>query len=292
MVRLRYQLKHNQNTLWLAVGAVGFLLLYVLAFVVLLLWLATSGQMGGNSAELIIPKAIIPTPLPVTEALLGRQPNEESLLREGLVRTRQVTEPFVIDADLEGWAEIETTSSAYQVYAADSWDGSADGAAFWRTAWDNDFLYISAIVADDIHIQASESAVYRGDTLEVQIDTSIAAEEISPRTFTMVLSPGDFLTTEPFAACLRGTTSGKMRAIAQHSTQVAVAQTETGYALEAAIPWDDLGVTPSENWTGRIALSLHDTDSEDRIRAEVIQSSITERRASEPDSWGILLLTD
>ena len=285
--------KFNFNAIfWPVLSVVGLGLLYIMGLAVLLLWLSLTDQIGGNSAELIIAS---PPAAPVTssnEVQIGQQLNADPISREGLVRSKLVDTPFVIDADLTGWSDLDTVSSAYQVYAAESWDGTSDGAAFWRTAWDDEYLYLSAIVVDDVHVQTPESAVYRGDALELQLDTNVDADSISPRTFTIVLSPGDFGGVPAYAACLRGTTSGQMRAIAQHNTQVAVTQTETGYALEAAIPWDDLGTKPSASSAARIALSLHDTDSAERARAEVIQSSVSERRADEPDSWGILLLTD
>ncbi|MGB1249437.1 MAG: sugar-binding protein [Candidatus Promineifilaceae bacterium] len=287
MLWFRHQLKKKE--VWISLSVLSLLLLYAMGLMSLLIWLSLTGRIGGNSADIIVANKYTP---PVTEPLIGQQPNEEALSREGLVRTKFVETPFTIDADLEGWAELNTTSSAYQVYAADSWDGTNDGAAFWRTAWDDDYFYVSAIVVDDVHVQGAESAVYRGDVLELQIDTNVDADRISPRTFTLVLSPGDFDTIPAFAACLRGTTTGKMRAIAQHSTKIAVIKTETGYVLEAAIPWGDLGAKPSASWKARIALSLHDTDSAEHLRAEIIQSSVTERHAEKPESWGILLLTD
>ena len=65
----------------------------------------------------------------------------------------------------------------------------------WVT-WDDVYLYFAFIVADDIHAQTqSGDLAFRGDSLELQIDTARAGDfgpSLSPDDFQVSLSPGDF----------------------------------------------------------------------------------------------------
>jgi hypothetical protein len=107
---------------------------------------------------------------------------------------RLATAP-TIDGSLDEWGSGPTIVSAYRVHAAQGWDGSADLEATWRVGWDANNFYVGVTVVDDTHVQTQTGNVmYRGDSLEIQIDTNPAANatNVNPNTFQILLSPSNF----------------------------------------------------------------------------------------------------
>lgn len=217
-------------------------------------------------------------------------------LPPGSVIAPRVTTPFVIDGDLEGWVNIPSTVSAYTVYNQTWWDGSNDLDAFWRLSWDSVNLYIGVVVVDDIHVQTQQAlTAYRGDSLELQIDTDISGDTgtlINTDDFQLVLSPGDFGAIEPTAFRFRGTNENRMEGAPGHSIIVSSAKTDNGYVLEAAVPWDDLDLRPLDDLVIGLSLNANDNDLVGAAVQEMMKSQVDTRTFNDPASWGTLVLTN
>ena len=75
-----------------------------------------------------------------------------------------------------------------------------------------------------------------------------------------------------------------------HRIEVAARQTEQGYNLEAAIPWPDIGLTPSPGLVVGVALNVNDNDTPGTAVQELMKSHIATRAFRDPTSWGTLTL--
>ena len=214
----------------------------------------------------------------------------------GSITAFRVDTPFVVDGDLDGWVNVPSYQSAFQVYSINDWDDTADLDGYWRLAWDDDNLYLGVVVVDDIHVQeATGDKSYKGDGLEIQINTVLDDDDdpfgqLSSDDYQIELSPGNFVDNPPAAWRYRGQTNGGMESEPNDSITIGSQPTDEGYVLEASIPWSDLGVTPDLGQLLGIALNINDNDTPDTLRQEVMKSHISTRRFSNPESWGMLIL--
>ncbi len=205
--------------------------------------------------------------------------------------------PLIIDGDAADWAGLPIYSSPHLVFTSDAWDGSDDLAASWQVSWDDNALYFVADVVDDIHAQnQTGNQTFRGDSVELQIDASRAGDygpSVSPDDYQITLSPGDFAGIPPSAFRFQGTSGGQMLdAATPHSIIVSASPTGSGYAIEAAIPWRDLGLTPTPapGLVIGLAVNVSDNDRPGTAAQEMMKSSAPNRRFGDPTTWGTLTL--
>ena len=211
------------------------------------------------------------------------------------VVANEVAVPPTIDGVLDEWAAFSGIASAFQVFAGAGWDGTADLSAGWRLAWDQAYLYVAVDVSDDIHVQTeSGDQVYRGDSVELQLDTDLAGDRddrrLSADDYQIALSPGDFAALPPSAVRVRGSADGAQLPAPGHSVRVAARATESGYTLEAAIPWADLGLAPFRGLVIGLALNASDNDGPGTAVQEVLISNVDTRTYANPTTWGRLTL--
>ena len=216
-------------------------------------------------------------------------------LGSGDVEAIPLVMPPTIDGSLTEWSGVLAASSVHRVYSVAGWDGSEDLTAVWQLAWDSDNLYVAVTVTDDVHVQtASGNQIFRGDGVDMQFDTARDADfgnSLSPDDFQITLSPGDFAGSSPTAFRYRGTAGGAiLDAPGGNNVTVAAQQTATGYTLEAALPWTDLNLTPSEGLTIGLALNANDNDTPGTAVQEVMMSHMPNRTLTNPTTWGTLTL--
>jgi hypothetical protein len=240
---------------------------------------ATATAVAVVTADPTSPPAITATPVP------GVPPG-------AVIAVRRDTPPQV-DGDLGDWENRDLATSSFRVYAVNGWDGTDDLTAAWRLAWDDAHLYVAVDVIDDTHVQTqSGELMYRGDSVEIQVDTAPQrnATAVSPDTYQLLLSPGNFGDLSPSAFRFRGTGEGRIVGAPGHGIAVAAQQAGDGYTLEARIPWADLGVTPAPGMVLGIALNANDNDSSGAAVQEVMKSHVAGRTLTNPSSWGSLYL--
>lgn len=201
----------------------------------------------------------------------------------------------ILDGDPADWAALPFYTSPHTVFTDEMWDGSDDLAASWWVAWDDVYLYFAFNVSDDIHAQnQSGNLTFRGDSLELQIDIDRPGDfgpRLSPDDFQVSLSPGDFGGLSPSAWLFQGTGSGDMLdAPAGHTIVVSARPTADGYTLEAAIPWTDLGLTPTPGLVIGLAVNANDNDRPGAAVQELMKSNVPTRRFGDPTTWGTLTL--
>lgn len=293
----------SQTMLYVGVGIVVLFGLVVCVVAVSLIWSqfrdrTTSEEdapvVAAPSIEADVPPTETPDIAP-TSTLPATAVSTQVPLSNGAVEASFTTTPPTIDGSLDDWPGTIAASSDNRVYSAAGWDGSEDLTAVWQLTWDNGNLYVAVTVTDDTHVQtASGNQIFRGDGVDMQFDTARDADfgpALSPDDYQITLSPGDFAGSGPSAFRYRGTAAGAiLDAPGGNIVTVAAQQTATGYTLEAAIPWSDLNLEPSEGLTIGLSLNANDNDTPGTAVQEVMMSHMPNRTLTDPTTWGTLTL--
>ncbi len=207
--------------------------------------------------------------------------------------------PIEIDGDLSDWEGIQGVHLAPPTHQEEPdplrnpLDPEQYGATV-RLAWDEEYLYLAAEIMDpDPRVNPfREGEVWRGDSIELFLgfDGPTVLTDYGPMHYQLGLSPGDG-GEDSFVHSWRsaqdrpgGTVPG---------SRIASRETETGYTMEAAIPFADFGAEVEAGQV--IGLDMHvsfrdDPDAE-RRRGLLIWNG-TGRNFLDPSRWGVGLLMD
>ncbi|MCF6314012.1 MAG: hypothetical protein L3J39_16315 [Verrucomicrobiales bacterium] len=145
------------------------------------------------------------------------------------------------------------------VWGASEWDGANDFSGQVYLAWDNEFLYVSAVVVDDVLVGGNLS----GDGLEIFLDIPRQPGKIKDRSQVIQIgtSLGASGSGNDAAAqvVLRGDRSGPVA-----GAKIGVRKLDTGYQMTVALPWTTLGIVGvSEGVMLGIDVVGHDSDYEE-----------------------------
>ncbi len=251
------------------------------------------GEQTATAAAQILPPGVTNEPGATTAPLPSATAAPPTPALQSDIAIPRLAQPPTLDGSLGEWSSGPSVASAHRVYAVSGWDGSADLEVVWRLGWDDSNLYVGVTVVDDVHVQTqSGNQMFRGDSLEMQIDTNPAANAtlVNPSTFQLLLSPGDFADLPPTAFRFQGTGGGQVLDAVGHSISLSAAPAADGYVLEAAIPWRDLNFTPAPGAMLRVALNANDNDRPGEAIQEVMMSSSPNRTLTNPQTWGLMAL--
>ncbi len=243
----------------------------------------------------------VPTlpPLPATETA-GPNPTQTALPttpQNGLSRPNgtlisaaRASGTIAIDGDLEEWTG-QSYSVDELVFGAAEWRGPSDLSGELFLAWDMDSLYLGVRVTDDAFVQtATGELLYRGDSLEIQLDGDLAGDfsrtSMDGDDYQIGISAGDF-TSLPGQA-YRWFPESKAGPLPQ--VDVAARRTPAGYDVEAAIPWSVFLVSPQAGERFGFTFSISDNDTSGAAEQQSLVSSVASRRFDDPTSWGTLIL--
>lgn len=197
-----------------------------------------------------------------------------------------------IDGDLNEWGDLPYTIDE-AVFQANNWLGVTDQSVQFALAWDVGYLYLAAHVTDDAHVQTQlGELIFRGDSLEILMDTNLAGDftssELSADDYQLGLTPGENKIGGPDAYLWFPASKAGRPA----DVKVSARQDETGngYYLEAAIPWTVFGLSPAGGNTFGFALSSSDNDTPGTAEQQSMISSSPARRLTDPTTWGTLVL--
>ena len=199
--------------------------------------------------------------------------------------------PPEIDGELDDW-EFERYPIESVVYGGQNWKGSEDLSGRAMLGWDEDYLYVAVRVIDDVYAQdASGENLYKGDSLEILLDTDVPGDyyfgELSADDYQIGLSPGSPDAGDDPEAYLWYPRSeeGSPQKVAIDGRN-----REDGYIIEAAIPWFTFGVDPYKGQHFGFCLSISDDDNQDKNEQQSMVSSALTRQLSDPMTWGDLTL--
>ena len=307
---------------WLVFGVI--ILIVILFYLIQLDNSAQPVEQSGINDDATVDVAPVPTLMLSTEAVRPTSTTAPVLASSSQVELRTITQesqqqaatsipvravihsadiigsytnkPPIINGDLNEWLDQTFFGSDHLVYSAAGWDGSQDLSAYWSLIWDETYLYVAVDVIDNLHVQTQTgSQSYRGDSLEIQIDTDLAGDRdqnlLNVDDFQIALSPGNFGDLVPEAHRFRGNTNGQILSVHGHNIIIAAKQNSSGYTIEAAIPWADMFTSPSVDMEFGVALNANDNDAPGTSEQEVQMSSAPLRTLTQPSSWGTLRLS-
>ena len=198
--------------------------------------------------------------------------------------------PPVINGDLSDWAGASYPVTNV-VFGIANWTGAADLSATIRYGWDNAYLYLAATVADNSYQQLATGAfIYQGDSIEILMDTNVSADfyttGLSADDYQIGMTPGAKPGLIPAAYIWYPTSrTGSAPWVA-----VAADLTATGYNIEAAIPWAQLGVIPATGQHFGFVFSVSDNDTPATTKQETMVSNVATRHLTNPTTWGDMTL--
>ncbi|RME96926.1 MAG: hypothetical protein D6768_20895 [Chloroflexi bacterium] len=157
-------------------------------------------------------------------------------------------------------------------------------------AYDDTFLYVAFDVNDDglLPYTGSDDRIFLGDSVQLLLDLDLAGDadqsQLSSDDVQIDILPQP---DAPRAALwqLSTLTSG-----APAGARVAAAPTDTGYLVEAALPWAGLGTIARPGDRLGVVAAINDNDSPDSNNQECIISTAPRRDWRNPTTWGTLLL--
>lgn len=161
-----------------------------------------------------------------------------------------------------------------------------------RFAYNEQYLYVAFLVEDDGYVGYSgqDQRYFLGDSPQLSLDTDLAGDQGQSQ------ANGDDLQIDfhpgfesPQAALWR---LGPLEASLFETALVDSAATDTGYFLEAALPWSDLGVSPQPGDRFGLAANINDNDTPQTENQECIISTAPQRTWNNPTTWGVLLLQE
>lgn len=162
-------------------------------------------------------------------------------------------------------------------------------------AYDDDYLYVAFLVADDgfVGYTNSDLSFFQSDSPQLSLDLNLDGDANTTTTneddkqidFRVgIEEPGD----NP-AIAFWDLGPGRARA-RQLDAPVAAVAFDAGYFLEAAIPWEVLGLKPVAGLRLGVAVSVSDNDTPGTNVQECMISAAPKREWANPTTWGVLTL--
>lgn len=265
---------------------------------------ATTAPGGGQTPSPAATATPEPSPLPSdtlsppvpTHTLTNTVVPTQSFAGPGMrpeygVSAVYLSTPPSIDGRLADWG-LEAYIVQDVVYGAAQHAGLADLSASMMVGWDETYLYIGVEVTDDVYVQnASGVELFKGDSIEMLLDTDVSGDfyltRLNEDDFQLGISPGSPLPGDNPEAYLWYPASLEGR---RTNLIIAAQAVETGYQIEAAIPWSLFGITPHEGRHFGFALSVSDNDvAGDKVQQNMV-SNVPTRALTDPTTWGNLTL--
>jgi LCP family protein required for cell wall assembly len=237
-----------------------------------------------NSCVQTTGNIVVPTPMPGPD---------QPLQGDNIVHAAAVlTPPPKIDGDLSEWTFLPYPA-AEPIEGQSNWDGPSDLAATWNTAWDAENLYLAVDVNDSTFVQISRGAsLDQGDSVEIWLDAQLAEDggthNLSQDDFRLGLSPGNLTNPVGGPEAYLWLPHDQARQIAE--AKIGAKLSSSGYTLEAAIPWQIFGVTPSAGQNYGLALALNDDDTPGNAGRQTRVTNRKGQKLEDPTTWSIVVL--
>ena len=203
-----------------------------------------------------------------------------------------------IDGDLSDWGSVTTSYRlVHEVPAGNATPLGVDSPGTIRVAYDDDGLYLAAVVDDDVYSQPNVGdQIWRGDAIDLNLST------VAPEAASSVPDQDDFQLTmtpsnnagQPSHAWFQGTGSSSFsRAETDRAVVVAgePSNPDGAYTLEAFIPWHvfELDGPPDGDLTALFAVFDNDGELADGRSVQwTILGNVPGAGFQDPNTWGRL----
>lgn len=197
-----------------------------------------------------------------------------------------------IDGVFDEW-NLDRSSVANVVYGAANWNGAGDLSSMVMLGWDENNLYIAARVKDDVYVQsAAGKNIFKGDSIEILIDTDVAGDFYLPvmdgDDFQLGISPGS---PQPGTAPEAYLWYPRSVAGSRQKVKVGATTKDDGYRIEVKVPWSVLGITPQQGQHFGFVFSVSDNDNAGTTVQQSMVSNVPTRTLTDPTTWGDLTLS-
>ncbi len=162
----------------------------------------------------------------------------------------------------------------------------------YELKWDSSNLYVGAEIVDpNGYIQeATGSNMYKGDSLEILLDTNLAQDycrrSLTGNDYQLGLSGGYNMTAPEAYLWYPKNDAGSKVVVTVQGLIISVSP--VGWDLEATIPWSVLGVTPSGGEYYGFAFSVSANEVSGTAQQQAVWSSDPYRLLTDPMTWGTL----
>jgi hypothetical protein len=251
--------------------------------------------------------AITPTPQGDVVVNILEQPDGEREPEDGnqleAVPLSSGSVAIQIDGDLADWEMlIEQSDPDWTRFDTITFDqgcanrfpdasaGATDLGGQVHLAYDETNLYLAFQVDDDGYVRYSgdDETYFLGDSPQLSLDMDLLGD-FNDGNRSADDWQVDFL-PDLEASRVALWQLGALTSRSFDEAQVAVAPTETGYLLEAGLPWASFSVTPQPGDRLGLAANINDNDTPGTNAQECIISTAPEREWNVPTTWGTLLL--
>ncbi|HIS50735.1 MAG TPA: hypothetical protein IAA80_09555 [Candidatus Gallacutalibacter pullistercoris] len=189
-------------------------------------------------------------------------------------------EAITVDGVLD---EALWSSASYQLQK-NLLDTEANNQADFSAAWDQENLYIGVRIADAniVNENRPDSEIYEDDGIEIFIDGDNSKTE----------NQYDENDHQIFIRCDGSvyTTQGGSQTELSQSISVAAGSTDTGYCIEAAIPWEQLGQTAADGKLIGLDIANNDNDGEGSRSAVLSWNAEANENWKNPAGFGTAIL--
>lgn len=191
----------------------------------------------------------------------------------------------------QGWTAISTTTHDEGCATRFPDAGSVtDLGAQTQFAFDEEFLYVAFMVNDDglVPYAGSDERLFLGDSPQLLLDLDLNSDfddaQLSADDVQIDFLPD---TTAPRAGFWQLNSLASRPFV---DASVAMMPTDTGYFLEAALPWAGLGFVPGQGDKIGIVASVSDNDTPGSSAQQCMISTSPNRDWQNPTTWGTVLL--
>jgi len=230
-----------------------------------------------------------------TNTVVYMSPTPEIRQRGGtLMKAAYLTDAPVMDGTYAEWVE-DTYKYAvpYVVWQKVNWKDVADLEGVFAAGWDEEYLYISVKVTDDVFVQnKTGEMMYLGDSVEILIDANLDGDfysaTLSQDDYQFGISPGNpdkGINKEVYLWYPVSKKGNKSNVLVSSQFEISPI-----YRVEVGIPWSLLEITPATGMHIGFAVSVNDNDKPDENLQQTMISTAQYRDFLDPTTWGELVL--
>jgi hypothetical protein len=163
---------------------------------------------------------------------------------------------ITLDGNLNEWSSINGVTFSDNSTRG----GGADNSANIKLMYDHNYLY-AAFLVNDTNLQAVNGDLWLDDAVEIFIDTlNNDGTNMQNDDYQFVVNINN-LRFDRQGSSLTGWDSNFTSASSVQGTINNINDTDTGYSIEMAIPWDDIGGTPATGLIIGLDLAVDDRDN-------------------------------
>ncbi len=215
------------------------------------------------------------------------------------ITAHRAISPPAINGDFTEWEGVASTLSTFEVFPRQATDSLPVGV--WWVGWDEENLYLYVDVADAALEQPWSAELYnlwRGDSANFEfgpdptgLGSSFGLRSNDVHVLLGPISPGQ----APAITAINRVVGGDIVRGPDPDIEAVAVTTDSGYVIEARIPWQELGVSnPAMGTVFGMNVNVSDVggdlDGDGRSDLRVMVSNNPDRQQPFPGTWTTMVL--